>query len=410
MDKSSALGGIGRALQGRNYRLYFIGSAASNLGFWTYQVALIWLTWELTHSAAWLAVMAASALLPAVFLTPITGAIGDRLGLRRVSAVALMLLGVTGLTLGVLHLAGLIDVYLLLPIVIARGFITAFELPSRQALVPALVERQHLSSAITLNTTTFHASAFLGPILFSLVDVTSAFFIDGVTFFVYGILMTRLRLDQEVVGRRSGGGILDDTIEGFRYVLGHPGILALFFTSAMTHLLVRPYQPILPAFAEEVFGQDKIGYSMLQASAGLGAILAGLFIAYRGRTAGATWQLIIASLCSMLALLVFASTNIFFLGLGALFLVGMFQLTSGVSSQTLMQNTVAPAVRGRVIGLSTGMAIGLPAIGGLILGPLGKEFGVQLPFIVAMIVGVIGWSWIARRLYRHKDLLEKMPD
>lgn len=414
MEKSSALGGIGRALQGRNYRLYFIGSAASNLGFWIYQVGLNWLTWELTKSPTWLAIMASAALLPAVFLTPITGAIGDRLGLRRVSAVALGLLGISGVVLAVLSFADLLNIYLLLGIVAVRGIVIAFELPSRQALVPNLVERQHLSSAITLNTTTFHASAFAGPALFPFVfaisGVTGAFLIDGVSFLTYGYLMTRLRLDQEVVRQPGGGGVFDDTIEGFRYVLQHPGILALMFTSATTHLLVRPYQQILPAFAADVFGQEAIGYSMLQSSAGFGAILAGLFIAYRGRIAGATRRLLAASLCSMLALLLFASTNIFILGMAALFLVGLFQLTSGVSSQTLIQNTVDPAVRGRVVGLTTGMAIGIPAIGGLILGPLGKEFGVQLPFIGAAILGVMAWSWIARRLYRQKDLLEKMPD
>ena len=100
----------------------------------------------------------------------------------------------------------------------------------------------------------------------------------------------------------------------------------------------------------------------------------------------------------------------FTVALICLFFVGIFMVTVGVASQSLMQNAVDPNKRGRVIGLSTGMAIGLPAIGSLCLGSLGSLFGIQAPVAGAMVLSLICLAWAAPRVLRQSDKLEKACD
>ena len=82
-------------------------------------------------------------------------------------------------------------------------------------------------------------------------------------------------------------------------------------------------------------------------------------------------------------------------------------ISAGVASQSLIQNTVDPDKRGRVISLSTGLAVGLPAIGSLIMGSLGEKFGVQAPIIICMFVGIVYWIFAAKGVITEGPLLEK---
>ena len=105
----------------------------------------------------------------------------------------------------------------------------------------------------------------------------------------------------------------------------------------------------------------------------------------------------------------FAATKVFWFAVPCLFVVGMSTIAFAVANQSLIQNAVDPGKRGRVIGLSTGLAVGLPAIGALILGSLGESFGLQLPVAGSMIIGILFWIWSARRVMRQASLLEIIP-
>ena len=94
----------------------------------------------------------------------------------------------------------------------------------------------------------------------------------------------------------------------------------------------------------------------------------------------------------------------------SVFGVGMSIIASAVANQSLIQNTVDPDKRGRVISLSTGLAVGLPAIGSLTLGALGEKFGLQAPVIVCMLIGIIYWSFAARGVMSQAPALENIQD
>jgi MFS family permease len=414
MASVSKFGGIGRALQNQNYRYYWMGGAASIFGFWLSKLALGLLTWQLTHSPLWLGIIGFSATFPAAFLAPFAGAIADRHGLRKVALIALTASSVNAFAIGMLTVLGAMTIELLALLVLLQGITLAFDLPSRQALVHLIVPRADLSSAIALNTTTFHLGAFIGPGFFALLNpvlgISFAFFVNSATFIAFAVGLMALKLGPRPFREKDGSTILGDMVEGVRYTLNHPGIFALLSLTAASHLLIRPYMDLLPAFSDLVFQAGASGFAMLAGASGLGSLAGGIWLAARGRTEGLTRLLTFGILGNALAMLLFASTSYFPLGLICMAGLGFTLITMAVASQSLVQNVVEPSKRARVISLSTGIAVGFPALGALILGSLGDVFGVQAPVLAAAGICAIYWLWASRRLRRQSDLMEADPD
>lgn len=408
--KTSPYGGIGRALSHRNYRLYWIGNTPSLLGFWMQKVGLGHLVWELTGSYGWLGMMGFAALAPSVLLSPIAGAVADRYGLRLVARYALAVSGLTGLALGFLVLTGNQREEYLLILAFIQGLALAFDLPARMALVPNLIERKDLSAAIALNTTTFHAGMFVGPalfgVIFSFFGLAAVFLLNGLTFFWFIAMLSFLRLEPVAKRGADAPTLFADMIEGMKYVVNQPSMRALYLFAVVPHLFIRPYMEWMPGFSAEIFGLGAEGLATLFGATGLGSTLGGVWLALRGRTDGLTKILVVSLGVSITTLFLFALNDIYWLGLAIMFVLGMALVCAAVSNQSLVQNVVDPKVRGRVISLGTGMAVGFPAIGALTLGWLGAIFGIEGTIAWAMALGLVYWLFASKRLLGQAQFME----
>lgn len=410
MASSGNLGGISRVWRSRNYRYFWLGNAGSLIGFWIYKLAIGWLTWELTESPFWLGMVGFAALFPAAFLSPLAGAVADRFGQRRTAMWALAATAAVPFAIAALVFSEKITPELIFVLTLAQGICIAFDLPARISLVPYLVERDNLASAIAMNSTTFHAGAFIGPALFGLINAELGL---GVALAQYGVMqiafiaaLSLIDVNEERSSSRGVMSLATDIKDGVRYVFAQPGVLSIFALSAMTHLTVRPYMDLLPGFAGNVFHLDASGFAVLAAATGIGAIVGGILIALRGGIIGLTRINVFANLAAILSLFVFSILGIFWLGLATLAILGFALVTAAVTSQTLVQGRVDPKIRGRVISLSTGMAVGFPAIGAIIQGSLGSTFGIQAPVAGSMVLALIYWVWAAHRLMGNAVDLE----
>lgn len=411
MATPSPSGGIGRVLSQRNYRLYFIGNSVSILGFWVYRAAIGWLTWELTGSPAWLGIIGFVSTAPAVFVAPLAGAVADRFGLRRVATLALAFNAVNGSVLAFLAFAGLVSVEVILLIALLHGLAVAFDLPARVALVPDLIDKGDLSAAIALNSAVFHAGAFVGPALFAGLNAVGpiawSFVFNAAGYFVFVTTFLLMRqTEAPKPASEAKKGLFLDVVEGLRYVTVHKEILSVFLLSATGHLLLRPYIDLLPGFSAGVFGRGAEGYAVLLSTVGAGSIVSGIWLARRGRTRGLARVMVVSLAASALALLVFALGTSFAVALVCMFFAGFFLLSVAVSNQSLVQNRLPREVRGRVVSISTAMAMGFPALGVLVLGTIGDFTGVQGPVAGAAILAAILLIPLARRLFRAAPLLE----
>ena len=398
----------------RDFRVYSIGNLTSLMGSWMHRMALGWLTWETTQSPAWLGAIAFCAMVPPIVLGPFSGTIADRLGSRRTARTAMVCEAINILVLAALVASGLITVHLLLLLALLQGIFFAFDFPVRHALVPDLVPRSELSAAIAVNTATFHVTSFIGPVIGGFAiqhfGFAPAFLFNAFSFVLFFFILRTL-----TIARESHAGahasFLHDLADGFRYTFSHPAIRYIFIASIATHILMRPYYDLLPAFADQVFNRKIDGLTILASASGLGGLCAGVGLAVRGRMKGLTKALMWSSVlsCSFLtlfALMPYVMGPDIWLGFALLIPVGVGLVIAGISAQSLTQNVVDPAKRARVVGLSASFATGGPALGALILGSLGEMFGLGLPIAVTCLILIAVMLWAGPKLIAQRHDIE----
>ncbi|MFB3150914.1 MAG: MFS transporter [Alphaproteobacteria bacterium] len=395
------LGGVRRALRHRNHFLFSAGMAPSLITLWMQRLAVGWLTWELTHSPAWLGIIAFADLFPAVVLSPIAGALIDRVDPMRPMILSQAVFLVQAFILAVLSFAGLLTIESLLALAIVLGLTHPFNTASRHTILPSLVPREDLSAAIAINSSLYNVARFIGPAAAGAVIVTGgvtwAFACNVLGYLVFLLALFRMDVAPPERRPRSETTLFGEVAEGWRYTVAHPGIRPVLVLLVITAVVSRPVVDLLPGFAGDVFHRGAGGLAWLTAAMGLGAMLGALWLALRGVLAGLTTITVSAVLVLALALGAFTAMDHFFLALPFLAISGFAMVVNGIGSQTLIQSSVAPAMRGRVMSLYTLIYRGMPALGAVVMGWLAEGLGLPATLGGGAVLCLIAWGWAARR-------------
>jgi predicted MFS family arabinose efflux permease len=409
---SGGLGNVVLAFAHRNYRIYAGGNAISLVGIWMQRVAVGWLAWTLTHSGTWLGVMSMAEFFPVVFLSPLAGALADRrdrVGIIRVTQIAG---SVEATLLAVLVYTGTITIQLLFVLTLLLGVFNAMAQPSRLALIPTLVDRAALPSALAINAIIFNSARFLGPavagIVIARVNVGAAFTVNAATYVAFLIAMANLRgLPALPVGATQS--VLKASTEAYVYATRHPGIAPMLLLFTVTTIGTRGFVELFPGFADSVFGRGPEGLSMLTSTVGLGAIFGALWMLLRPAIAGLTRLVLGNTLVISLAILAFTATDRFILALPCVFLAGTAMTISGIGAQTLLQAAVDIRMRGRIMALYGMIFRAGPAVGAVMMGSLSERFGLRLPLALGALVSCGFWAWTRLKRTRMAETLEADP-
>ena len=405
------LGRVRRALRHRNHFLFAAGMVPSLITLWMQRLAVGWLTWELTHSPAWLGIIAFADLFPAVVLSPLAGALIDRVDPMRPMILSQAVFLAQALILAVLSFAGLLTIETLLALAIVLGLTHPFNTASRHTILPSLVPRTDLSAAIAINSSLYNVARFIGPAAAGVVIVTGgvawAFACNVLGYLVFLLALFRMDVAPPERRPRSETTLFGDVAEGWRYTVSHPGIRPVLVLLVITAVVSRPVVDLLPGFAGDVFHRGAGGLAWLTAAIGLGAMLGALWLALRGVLAGLTTITISAVLVLALALGAFTAMEHFVLALPVLAISGFAMVVNGIGSQTLIQSSVASAMRGRVMSLYTLIYRGMPALGAVVMGWLAEGFGLQATLGTAAVLCLIAWGWAARRKQGMEAALEE---
>ena len=408
-------GGFGnatRAFAHRNYRVYAGGNAVSLIGTWMQRVAVGWLAWTLTHSGAWLGIVSMAEFFPVVFLSPIAGVLADRrdrVGIIRVTQIAGSI--EAGL-LALLVYTGLITVELLFALTLLLGLFNAMAQPARLALIPTLVDRAALPSALAINAIIFNTARFIGPaiagIVIARISVGAAFTVNAATYVVFLVAMTNLRgLPALPVG--AAQSVLRASAEAYRYASRHPGIAPMLLLFTVTTIGTRGFVELFPGFADHVFGRGPEGLATLTSTVGLGAIFGAGWMLLRPQVVGLTRLVLANTLIISLAILGFTATDRFYLALPCVFLAGTAMTITGVGAQTLIQAAVDVQMRGRVMALYGMIFRAGPALGAVLMGSLSQQFGLRLPLAVGALVSCGFWVYTKLKDKRIAETLEAEP-
>ncbi len=364
-----------RALQSRNYRLFFTGQLISLTGTWLARVAMSWLVYRLTGSKMLLGLVAFVGQTPTFLLAPFAGVLVDRWQLRRLLVLTQTLAMLQALTIAGLTLAGVITVHQILVLAVFLGFINAIDMPARQAFVVQMVERREdLSNAIALNSSMVNAARLLGPsvagILIATVGEGYCFLFNGISYGAVIIAFIMMRVVPQVKPARKHA--LREMQEGFSYIRASVSIRSILLLMALVSLVGVPYMVLMPVFAQDVLkgGPKTLGF--LMAAVGAGALAGGLTLASRRSVIGLGRWLVRASSGFGAALIVFSLSRQVWLSLAVLPLAGFSMIVQLASSNTLLQTIVEDEKRGRVMSFFSMAFQGMIPFGSLLAGSLAE--------------------------------------
>jgi MFS family permease len=382
------------ALRVRDYRLLWLGLVVSNVGSWMQLVALGWHVYLLTESPLFLGLIGLARAVPVFAFALVGGVVADRADRRRVMIAANAAALVFSALLGLLTIAGVASVWALLALALLTAASFSFEMPARQSLMPELVPREHMVNAIGLNAASFNAAGVVGPALAALVigwlGIGAAYLINAASFLAV-ILATRMIHPLSAREGAVPGGMLQPLLEGIGYVRRSRVVLALLLTVAVASLLSRPYVQLMPVFARDVLGGDERTLGLLLAASGVGALIGSLLVAFLGAFPGRGLVLLGAGALLGLTLLLFAGSRWI---APSLVLSGLAGLTSTyylATTNSMLQSTAPPALRGRVISLYSLVVMGFMPLGSMLLGASGSLIGVPLTVALGGLVTLL-WA------------------
>lgn len=377
------------ALRNPNYLVYISGSAVALHGLWIYRVALGWYAWELTGSELWVGIVAFTQFAPAVIFGPLFGVFADRFNRRKASILINTGTVTNMLVLCSLTLAGHVDIAMLATSSFLQGTLDGAHAPVRMSLVPSIVHRGQMQSAIATNSIVFNLSRFVGPALSGFIianfGVGYAFGANGIAYLGIIVAIFFVKVNPRTRHQTQAGDVWSELLDGVRYVIGHQTIRALLITVAVGSVFGRGALEMLPAFADLVFDGGASALAAMTSALGAGAVATGVVLARHSNWLSARVVRICVAIAGV-TIIAFSTVSDLGMALPLVVVLGIVLSLAGVGSQILIQTLVDDEVRGRVSSLWGMIAFGGTALGGLIVGTSATVFGLQ-PTV--MVTGIL---------------------
>lgn len=387
--------------ENRQYGRYVAGNFLSHIGDWSQKLAVGWLAWELTQSPAWLGIILFWDLAPTLIISPIGGAIVDRMDRMKLVKVTLVASMLSPIVLSTLYFAGLLNIWILLGVTIYLGCVNAFGHTARLAMAPMLVAERDIPRAAPISSISFNLARFGGPALFGIIasatDPGWALIVNIFAYAVFLLVIRTLKPRNELAkGHRKGLG--SEIIEGFHYALTNPAVGPLLTVLLASSVGTRAFIDLLPGFAGGVFGRGPEALATMTSAVGLGALTGAIYLMLRTSVVGLANISMFASAWVGAMLIVFTRTEQFHLAVVSLYFVGLGLSVSAVGVLSIVQACVKGELRGRVLSIYGLIFRGGPALGGLGMGWVAEMTGLRLPVAAGGVICILVWLWVLRRM------------
>jgi MFS family permease len=388
------------ALKSRNYRLYFYGQFVSLIGTWMQRTAVSWVVYTLTHSSFMLGLTFFAGQFPSFVLGLFGGVVSDRYDRYRVLLITQFASLIQASILAVLILVGHYKVWELLALSVLLGCINAFDVPSRQSLVYDMVEdKTMIPNALALNSSMVNLARLIGPAVAGVVleklGPGICFILNAGSFVAVIISLMRMRLKPYIPKPHRKKVWTQDMREGFSYLKRTPAIAKVILMLAVMSLLVVPYATMMPVYAKVIFNGDATTFGYIDSFIGLGALTGALFLASLPPSANRKRILWMNTILFGLGLILFSHTKWFPLAMVFAMLSGFGMMAQTTVSNTIIQTTVTPAMRGRVISYFAMAYFGLQPLGSLLIGAVSQYIGAPATLLAEGLaaLAVVGIFW-----------------
>ncbi|MGF6756320.1 MFS transporter [Paraburkholderia sp. GAS42] len=372
------MSGTFRSLRGYNYRVWASGAIVSNVGTWMQRTAQDWLVLtQLTHhNATAVGIVMSLQFGPQLLLLPLTGFAADHFDRRRLLFATQTAMGTLALGLGMLTVTGSVQLWHVYVFAFLLGCVTAFDAPARQTFVSELVGERDLSNAVALNSTSFNAARMIGPavagVLIAAVGTGWVFLINAASFAAVIGSLRSLRLDELHLKSRAAP-TRGSLAEGFRYVWNRPDLKAVLLMLFLIGTFGLNFPVFISTMSVTAFHAGAGQYGLLTSIMATGSVAGALLAARRPKpriTLLLTASAVFGSGCALAAIM--PTYGLFG---AALVIVGVAAQTVTTSTNSLVQLSTEPAMRGRVVAILLAIALGGTPLGAPVVGWVADHFG-----------------------------------
>jgi MFS family permease len=372
-----------------NYRRYFVGQVVSLSGNWMQIVAEMWLVLRLTNSGVAVGATAALQFLPMLLFGALGGLLADRVAKRRLLMRTQLAMVLPALALFAVTLSGVVEPWMVLALVFARGAVNAVDNPTRQSFVIEMVGPDRVTNAVGLNSVIVHSARIAGPalagILIATVGIEPCFLLNAASF---GVMLWALRgMDTAELRPATPAGRGPGAIrEALAYVRAEPRLAIPLALMAAIGTLAFNFQVLLPLLARFTFEGGATAYAVLTSAMGVGAVAGALAVGAREHVDA---RLLTSSAVAFGALaLAAAAAPSFPLAVAALGLTGAASVTFAAGVNSFMQLAVDPEMRGRVMALYSVVFLGSTPVGGPLAGWLAQTAGPRAGLVLGGVTAV----------------------
>jgi MFS family permease len=378
-------------LGSRQFRRVLVSNLCFFLAMGGQGIVRPWLAFQLTDSPFALGLVSAAVAFPMFVLAPFGGVLADRMERRKLILLAQTVAMLSELTVLVLLLTESLEFWHLLVTAGLMGCAFPLIMPARQAIVMNIVGKAGLGSAMALNMAGVNVTRVVGPaaagVLIPLIRVEGVYMVNLTLYLLAVTLMTRVAPVPPAASAR-GASMFGSLTEGIRYVGSNRLILVLLVFGLVPMFLAMPFQTLLVVFAEDVWETGSTGLGILNAAAGIGAVVGSIFVASRGAHEGRLKPMMLSVICFGVLLAVFSACPWFLPAVGLIFVANVFVSTFGTLNNTAIQLLIPDQVRGRISAFLM-MSFSLPMLGTLPVAAAADRFGAPLAVAAASLLAVL---------------------
>lgn len=396
----------------RHFRALWASGLCSSVGQWTLLTARAAYAHQLSGGSASVGLVVFASMLPNVFMPPIGGVLADRFNRRTVVSCALTVSVLSALLMAVLIILGVATVGHLFLLSLVNGMSRAVEIPSTQAMVPALAPGEELLNAVALTGVVTHGSRLVGPVVTLLTFGplgAGASFVAGAALYGAGLLLIQRVPRPEQYAHPAGENPLRQLADGVRYAATEPLVGMILLLVLFHCALTMSYDALMPMFADEHMGHGEGMYSVLMSAVGVGSLIGTVILAGRSLRLHRGRLLLATGLVSGLSPAALAMAMHWSPALVAAAAMGASQATFMSLTNAALQTATPDRYRGRVLSLYLMIGGGIMAFGNLATGYLADNYGtlptLALPAVAftAVIALSLGGSTL-RAVYGRRTL------
>ena len=382
------------ALTVRPFVAYFLTNTMSLLGTWIQKVGLGWLTWQITESTFWTSFVSIALMAPVGIIGPFIAVYAESWNMRRAFLITKILMMIISFIIFGLQHFEMHNIHTLVVTSLLLGLLSAVHHPIRLVFISIVVPRPYLASAIGLNSVSWNMSRVVGPALsgFAIVilGLANTFGLAVILYAPLILALTLLPLEPRAMSKPNTDRFFQKLRDGGKVALQTPLIFTALCVVALNSFLVRGVLEIQPAIIGQILGGDSKALAAATAAAGIGALLASIWIGLGKLPPDfiqrCLWPMlavgILGTACLKMTSMIIPMSLIFAL-------TGFTATVAGIGAQTLIQLKVDEDYRARVMTWWSSVSFGSLTIGGILIGFFGDFIPIEDAISMMMVLGFL---------------------